>query len=286
MPAVSVWILVAGFLFTLMSLSAKICSAYFSPFEIIFYRALFGTVCLGLMMLLQGIPPVTQHPWAHVKRCTAGISCFFLEILALQHLPLSVAQSIDYTSPLIFCTFFILMSLRGGQKVQWPIVSAVIVGFLGVLFIAKPSTEGISVIGVAYAAAAAFAGACTSWCLRDLGRYGEPNTRTVFYFMLAGTLVGGVAMMVSPEPVHAPTVEWFWPLAGLMTTGFAAQVLSTYAWAKGHSLLNAVFQFAGIFFGVFLGMFAFGETLDWLSLIGVGVIFSAGLFSSIYLKKH
>lgn len=58
------------------------------------------------------------------------------------------------------------------------------------------------------------------------------------------------------------------------------------AWAKGHSLLNAVFQFAGIFFGVFLGMFAFGETLDWLSLIGVGVIFSAGLFSSIYLKKH
>lgn len=135
MPAVSVWILVAGFLFTLMSLSAKICSAYFSPFEIIFYRALFGTVCLGLMMLLQGISPVTRHPWAHVKRCTAGISCFFLEILALQHLPLSVAQSIDYTSPLIFCTFFILMSLRGGQKVQWPIVSAVIVGFLGVLLL-------------------------------------------------------------------------------------------------------------------------------------------------------
>ena len=285
MPSASLWVLVAGFLFTLMSMSAKMCSGYFSPFEIIFWRSVFGLVCLFLIMVRKGIGIPTKHPMAHFKRCVCGVGCFLLEILALSRLPLSVEQPIAYTSPLIFCVFFLISSRRSGNRIEWPVVGAVITGFIGVLLIARPTSVGINLDGLLLAVAAALAGASANWFLRDLGRQGEPKERAVFYFMLTGFVAGGAGMIFSPYELHLPQGEWIWPLLGVMTTGCVAQVLWTYAWAKGHALLNSVFQFAGIFFGVLIGMVAFHEHIEMLSLTGIGVIFASGLFSSLYLRR-
>ena len=135
MPAVSLWILVSGFLFTLMSMSAKICANYFTLFEILFWRSLFGIVCVASLMIYQGVPFPTKHPMAHIKRCVAGILCFLLEIWALCYLPLSVEQPISYLSPLLFCSFFVISSRRTGDRIDWPVIGAVVLGFIGVLFI-------------------------------------------------------------------------------------------------------------------------------------------------------
>lgn len=285
MPSASLWVLVAGFLFSLMSMSAKMCSGYFSPFEIIFWRSAFGLVCMFFIMVSKGVAIPTPHPMAHLKRCVCGVGCFFLEILALSRLPLSIEQPIDYTSPLIFCIFYLISSRRSGNRIEWPVVGAVVTGFIGVLLIARPTSVGINLPGVLLAVAAAVAGASANWFLRDLGRQGEPQERAVFYFMLTGFVAGGLGMIFSPYALHLPKAQWIWPLVGVMTTGFIAQVLWTYAWAKGHALLNSVFQFAGIFFGVLIGIVAFGEHVEMLSLAGVGIIFASGLFSSLYLRK-
>ena len=285
MPAVSLWILVSGFLFTLMSMSAKICANYFTLFEILFWRSLFGVVCVASLMIYQGVPFPTKHPMAHIKRCVAGILCFLLEIWALCYLPLSVEQPISYLSPLLFCSFFVISSRRTGDRIDWPVIGAVVLGFIGVLFIARPSAEGFNATGVVLAILSAFAGASTNWFLRSLGEQGEPSERAVFYFMLMGLLTGIIGIFFSPEPFHIPHGKWVWPLTGVMTTGIVAQVISTYAWAKGHSLLNAVFQFFGIFFCIVIGVAVLGENPDMTTIFGAVLIFVAGLFSSLYLRK-
>ncbi len=285
MPAASLWILFSGFLFTLMSMSAKICSVYFTVFELAFWRSLFGVICIALLMIHRGIPFPTKYPLSHLKRCVAGVCCFFLEIVALSYLPLSVEQPIIYLSPLFFCFFFVVSYRYAGKPIEWPIIGAVVLGFIGVLLIAHPTSETFNAIGVAFALAAAFLGACSNWFLRSLGQQGEPEERAVFYFMLTGLVAGIVGMIFSPEPIHLPQTKWILPLLGVMTTGLLGQVLMTYAWAKGHSLLNAVFQFAGIFFGVVVGIVAFRENPDSTALFGVVIIFAAGLFSSLYLRK-
>ena len=285
MPSVSFWVLVSAFLFTLMSLSAKLCTGYFDPFEIVFWRSLFGLSLLTLVMLKKGIAFSTQHPWSHAKRSIAGLCCFTLEVIAVGLLPLSVAQSINYTSPLIFCLFFTLSSIIHRTKIDWPIIGAILFGFTGVLLISKPATQDIDSAGILCGLAAAVCGAAASLFLRDLGRQGEPSERAVFYFMLSGLVLGGLRILCFPNSAHLPTADTAWPLLGVMTSGVAAQVLWTYAWSRGHSLLNAVFEFSGIFFGVFLGWLCFNEHLDWLSLTGIGMIFSAGLYSSLHLKK-
>ncbi len=286
MPAASLWILVGGFLFTLMSLSAKLCSAYFHVYEILFWRAAFGLICIALFMLYRGIPFATKHPFAHFRRGVAGMSCFALEICALSYLPLSVEQPIAYLSPLVFCIFFVVSSKLHGNRVEWPIIGAVLIGFSGVLLIARPESSGFNLTGVIIALIAAFAGASSNWFLRDLGQQGEPNERAVFYFMLTGTAAGALSMIFIPGELHLPSSESIYPLLGVMASGLLGQVCWTIAWAKGHSLLNAVFQFSGIFFGVLLGILVLGETIDTISLLGVMVIFVAGLFASLYLRGH
>ena len=285
MPSISFWVLVSAFLFTLMSLSAKLCTGHFDPFEIVFWRSFFGLSLMTLVMLKKGIAFSTQHPWSHAKRSIAGLSCFILEVIAVGLLPLSIAQSINYTSPLIFCLFFTLVSIIHRTKIDWPIIGAVLLGFTGVLLISKPTTQDINSVGTLCGLAAAVCGAAASWFLRNLGKQGEPSERAVFYFMLAGLVFGGVRMLCFPATVHWPTADTALPLFGVMTSGVAAQILWTYAWSRGHSLLNAVFEFSGIFFGVFLGWLCFNEHLDWLSITGIGLIFSAGLYSSLHLRK-
>lgn len=285
MPSISFWVLVSAFLFTLMSLSAKLCTGHFDPFEIVFWRSFFGLSLMTLVMLKKGIAFSTQHPWSHAKRSIAGLSCFILEVIAVGLLPLSIAQSINYTSPLIFCLFFTLVSIIHRTKIDWPIIGAVLLGFTGVLLISKPTTQDINSVGILCGLAAAVCGAAASWFLRNLGKQGEPSERAVFYFMLAGLVFGGVRMLGFPATVHWPTADTALPLFGVMTSGVAAQILWTYAWSRGHSLLNAVFEFSGIFFGVFLGWLCFNEHLDWLSITGIGLIFSAGLYSSLHLRK-
>ncbi len=285
MPSISFWVLVSAFLFTLMSLSAKLCTGHVDPCEIVFWRSFFGLSLMTLVMLKKGIAFSTQHPWSHAKRSIAGLSCFILEVIAVGLLPLSIAQSINYTSPLIFCLFFTLVSIIHRTKIDWPIIGAVLLGFTGVLLISKPTTQDINSVGILCGLAAAVCGAAASWFLRNLGKQGEPSERAVFYFMLAGLVFGGVRMLCFPATVHWPTADTALPLFGVMTSGVAAQILWTYAWSRGHSLLNAVFEFSGIFFGVFLGWLCFNEHLDWLSITGIGLIFSAGLYSSLHLRK-
>ena len=286
MPAASLWILVGGFLFTLMSLSAKLCSAYFHVYETLFWRSIFGLICIALYMLYRGIPFATKHGFAHFRRSVAGMSCFALDIWALSYLPLSVEQPISYLSPLVFCIFFVISSKLRGNRIEWPIIGAVLVGFSGVLLIARPESSGFNLTGVVIALVAAFAGASSNWFLRNLGQQGEPNERAVFYFMLTGTCAGALSMLLIPGEIHLPSAESVYPLLGVMASGLLGQFCWTIAWAKGHSLLNAVFQFSGIFFGVALGVVFLGETVDSTSLLGVVIIFAAGLFASLYLRGH
>ena len=285
MPAASLWILVSGFLFTLMSMSAKICADYFTVFEIVFWRSLFGIICISLLMIHRGVGFPTKYPMAHLKRCIGGVGCFLLEVVALRYLPLSFEQPIAYLSPIIFCFFFVVSSRRAGNAIDWPVIGAVVLGFIGVLFIARPSAAGFDATGVAFALLSAFAGATANWFLRSLGQQGEPSERAVFYFMLTGLIAGIVGMIFSPDSLHLPRGKWIWPLLGVMTTGLLGQMLTTYAWSKGHSLLNAVFQFAGIFYGIVVGIVALGENPDMTAIFGVVIIFVAGLFSSLYLRK-
>ncbi|MCF0253761.1 MAG: DMT family transporter [Duodenibacillus sp.] len=285
MPLKSFWILLGSFLFTLMAMCAKICAEHFSIFEIMLYRAAASIVVIGGYMLARRIPFGTAYPMAHFRRCAAGICCFYTETLALTMLPLGLTQALGYTSPLFMAVFMIVSALAFGRdKVEWPLVGTVAAGFVGVLLIIKPSSAGMNAAGAALALVSAFFGASASWFIRDLGRQGEPPVRAVFIFMLANFAAGLAGTALSEEGFHSLDAAYLAPLSGVIVTGLFGQTIWTFAWAAGHAMLNAVFQYAGIFWGVAVGIALLGESVDALSACGMTAVFAAGVYSSLYLN--
>lgn len=289
MPAYSYWILLADLLFALMALGIKIAGNDFNAFEILFYRAAFGVTCMGIIMCVKGIPFTTKHPLSHLKRCTFGTLCFYFEILALGLLPLNVVQSLEYASPLIFAGFMLIATLANRGKLEKPLFISILVGFLGVLLIVQPweSLGSVETKGVLLALIAAFLAACVNWYLRTLAIQREPNERTVFYFMLFSGIFGATGTTFFGGGFHFPIDSGPWlAICGVAVSALMAQVLVTLAWGYGHPLLNAVFQFSGILYGAIIGILALSEKISLLTLSGMILIFAAGLFSTLYLKKR
>lgn len=277
----SLWMLAACFFFMLMALFAKICTGHFSAWEVVFYRSLVGLVFMTAVMVRKKVAFGTRYPLSHLKRCAAGTLCFALEVSALKLLPLGLAQSISYSSALIFIVFFIASSLARRRPVEWPLVAVTAAGFGGVLLIARPGASGFDPVGVALGLGAAFCGACVSWSLRELAGQKEPRERTVFYFMLAGVLAGFAATAAGSEGFHEVTPQLLVPLLGVGVSAVIAQIAMTYAWTCGHPILNSIYDFSGILFATLAGILFFGESPDLFSAAGMAVVFASGAAASV-----
>jgi drug/metabolite transporter (DMT)-like permease len=66
------------------------------------------------------------------------------------------------------------MAVLHREKVQLPAAACVFAGFIGVLFIAGPTSKGINALGVLYAFTGAVLAASASRFIRDLGNRTNP----------------------------------------------------------------------------------------------------------------
>ena len=119
--------------------------------------------------------------------------------------------------------------------------------------------------------------------IRHLTHKGEPGERIVFYIMLAGSLTGFV--FAFGDGWHDVTPFSILLLFGVGFSATFAQIATTYAWAKGHALVNAVFSFSGIPFALLFGVALFGETIDLVALLGMAVVALAGIFATLRRLK-
>ena len=119
--------------------------------------------------------------------------------------------------------------------------------------------------------------------IRHLTHKGEPGERIVFYIMLAGSLTG--FLFAFGDGWHDVTALSIALLLGVGFSATFAQIATTYAWAKGHSLVNAVFSFAGIPFALLFGIALFNETIDLVALLGMAVVAGAGIFATVRRLK-
>jgi S-adenosylmethionine uptake transporter len=113
--------------------------------------------------------------------------------------------------------------------------------------------------------------------IRQLGRVGEPEWRTVLFFSVA-VCVSSLAGLLFEGWGHA---DWtgYLSLLGVGVTGLFGQLAMTRAFGLGSALLTAALQYSTIIFAALLGMGFWGEQLDALAWAGMGLIIFAGLLS-------
>lgn len=266
--------LVAGFLFGCMGVFVKLGAALFSSVELVFYRSLIGLLAILAVAGARRLPLRTRVWRNHLWRGLAGVTSLGLYFWCITVMPLATAVTLNYTSPL-FLTLLTTWLLK--ERFHWPLVAAVIVGFAGVVLLLRPHLDEdqwlAGVLGLVSGVFAAFA----YLNVRRLGRLGEPEYRTVFYFALVSTVAGGAGLVFTG--VHPVTREGLGIILGMGTTATLAQLALTRAYRTGKTLVASALAYSTIVFASLFGMALWGEVLPLSAWIGMALIMGSGMLA-------
>ena len=163
-----------------------------------------------------------------------------------------------------------------GEPVGWRRWTAILVGFVGVLIILRPTGAGFTPASILLLAAVFFTSG------RDLvtRRIGSdvPSLTVTLFTAAANTAVG--ALLIAPmggwQPMDLGT---FLPLviaALLVFSGYQAVIMSM---RTGEISFVAPFRYTGLIWGLVIGVLFFGERPDVFVYAGAAIIIVSGLYS-------
>lgn len=274
------WMILASLFFATMSVCIKYASADFGTFELVLYRGLIGMVFMAGLCRAQGVSLATRVPMMHVWRSVVGVASLSAWFYAIAHLPLATAMTLNYMSGVWVATFLIGGTLVLGRVQdlgrQGPIVLTVLGGFAGVVLILRPTIEQNQLFAGVIGLLSGLGAAMAYMQVAALGRMGEPESRTVFYFSVGTTVVGGVCsvMFTGFSPWTWPQALWLLPIGVLAALG---QLSMTMAYTQGATLVVANLQYSGIVFSALYGLFLFGDQIPLTGWLGMLLIIACGI---------
>ena len=273
------WMILASLFFATMSVCIKYASVHFGTFELVFYRGIIGMVFMGGMCRLQGVSLRTPVPMMHVWRSVIGVTSLSAWFYAIAHLPLATAMTLNYMSGVWVAAFLVGGTLVMGRLQdalrQGPIALTVMAGFAGVIMILRPTIEQNQLFAGVVGLMSGLIAAMAYMQVAALGRIGEPESRTVFFFSVGTTLVGLLgSLWIGLTPWTWPAVLWLLPV-GLLAAG--GQLCMTMAYSKGATLVVANLQYSGIVFAALYGLFLFGDQIPLIGWAGMGLIIASGI---------
>lgn len=272
----SFYMVLASLAFALMLVFIKLSGQKFgmNTYEITFWRVSFALVLLGGFSWLKGRSFRTNYPKEHFWRSLAGSIALLMNFYVVLHLPLATASTLQNTSAIFLGLLSIIILKQKPSLMAW---LSLILGFIGVVILLKPATGGDTfamLIGLASGAISGYA----YLQVRELSLLGEPAWRIVFYFSLLSTIIAGLlALYFGFSPVTLANLPY---IIGIGVTALAGQLLMTYAYQVGQKFVVATLSYMTVVFALLFGVWLFGERLDWVSLLGIGVIVASGIIST------
>lgn len=257
--------------FAFMAIVIRLASETLHTFEIAFFRNFFGMLA-ALPLLLKHGPGLlrTKQLPRYFVRCAIGIGAMFASFWAIGHLPLAHAISLTYSSPL-FVTIAAVLWL--GEQVRARRWSAVIVGFIGVLVIVRPGTEGFAA-GSLVAVLAAVLSGIVAIQIKQLS-YTEPADRIVLWTTLLWVPMSLLPALMVWEWPHG--IVWLWVVAaGIL--GTSGHMLWTRALKLGDVSALTPISFMQLPVVAVAGWLLFGEGLDRWTGAGAAIILAANAY--------
>jgi drug/metabolite transporter (DMT)-like permease len=263
----------ALFLFAGNDASAKFLNAYMDSVQVVWARYMSAFALAVILLNPVKNPRVmrTGRPWLQLGRSTLLVVSTTLNFIALRYLQL------DQTMTIMFCTPFLVALLSGpllGEWIGWRRWIAIMVGFCGVLLVARPGAGGIHPAALMIFASA-LCYAFYSLSTRVLARTDSDET-TNFYSNLVGAAVVTLAVPFVWTPQSDPKVIALMCAMGLFS-GFGHYLL-----IRAHRLAPAAvlapFIYSEIVWMIGLGFLVFGDVPNHWTLAGVAVVILSGLY--------
>lgn len=239
---------------------------------LLFARNIFGLMFLVPVLAHYGLADLKtgQLRW-HVLRALSGVTAMYGFIYVIVHLPLAEAILVKLSTPL-WLPLVALLWL--GDRLRLANLLALVLGFVGVLFILRPGTdasEPAALVGVAAATMAAVA----KVCIRRMSDT-EPSHRIVFYFALFSALISAIPLGWG---FQWPQGRQWLLLAAIGACGTLGQLLMTQAYRVAKPAQVGPYTYASVVYASTLGWMFWDEALSAGLLVGTLFIVAAGLIN-------
>lgn len=244
------------------------------PFEIAFFRNLFGMLALAPWFLRQGIRPLrTKRIGLHSLRALINVVAMLLFFMGLSLTPIAKVQALAFTAPL-FASLLAVVFL--GERMGVPRWTALIVGFAGALIIIRPGSASMDLGSLLVLASAA------TWSLAII------VIKTLSRTDSSVTITAYMVLLMTPMSLLAAVFVWQWPdpwqLTWLVFVGVSG-TLAQLAMAQSLYLADTTtvmpLDFMKLIWGAIIGYLLFSEVPGAGIWIGGGVILAAATYIAI-----
>ena len=267
----TVWMIGAMFSFSLMAVSGRELATSLNTFEIMLFRSIIGF----LIVLVIGYFARTLF---EIKRGRLGLHFFRnlahfsgqnLWFLAVASIPFSQLFALEFSTPVWVA---LLAPIFLGEVLTKQRVLAVILGFAGVLIVARPDINQFDfAIVAAVACAICFAGSmmATKSLTSD-----QSITCILFWLTLMQLAMGLVATVFMGTITFPEGVNIIWiMIVGI--GGLTAHFCITNALTLAPAIVVIPLDFMRLPLISVIGFLAYGEAFELPILFGAGVIFIA-----------
>lgn len=213
----------------------------------------------------------TKNPKVHAIRLTGAFVGLTCGIWAVGLLPLTTATTLAF-SQTFFMAILALIFLK--ESVGIHRIGAIIVGFVGVLIVVRPGSEGFANLGTFIAITGALGAAVAFISVRWLSQ----SERTATLLVYQATFVGILAAIPMFWLWKTPDFMGWILLTSVGVLAVPAQWIGVTAVRLGESSLLAYIQYAKLLYAGLLGYFIFDEVPDRYTLIGATVIIASALY--------
>ena len=267
----ALWMVGAIVSFSSMAVAGRAVSAELDTFDIMTYRSVVGIAVLWTFLTLSGAWGQVSRRWlgVHAVRNLAHFTGQNLWFYAVTVAPLAQVFALEFTSPV----WVVLLSpLVLGERLTRVRLVSVLVGFAGVLMVARPTPDALSP-GVVAAASSAIFFALSVMFTRRLTRT-ESVLCIMFWLTLMQAVLGVVAGAWDGHMAWPSAQAWPW-LVLIGCAGLLAHYCLTSALAIAPATVVVPIDFVRLPAIALVGMWVYGEALDAWVLVGALVIFAA-----------
>jgi len=251
--------------FSAMHVLIRLLSSELHPFEVAFFRNLFGVMALLPILARSGLGVMrTGRLPLHALRSVIGLVSMLLFFSALSRTGLPKVTAMSFTAPL-FATVGAVLVLR--EPIHARRLVALLLGFLGTLIVMRPDAgldRGVLMV----------LGSSALWAIALLTIKALSHTESSF----AVTLYTGLFM--APLSLVPAWLVWTWPtpreyawLAVMGIIGTLSQLVMTQAFREADATAVLPVDFTRLLWASAFGMLVFGERPELATLAGGTLIF-------------
>ncbi len=273
--AAALYMVGAAFFFSCLSGVIRELGQGMHPFEVAFFRNLFGLAFMLPWIVYRGLGTLrTQRFSLYGWRALLSLASMLAWFTALAMLPFEQAIALSFTAPL-FATAGAALFL--GETVRARRWTATILGFVGVLLILRPGVEGLS-LGAGLAILSSVIMAVLTLIVKNLSRT-EPSDAIVTYMVLLLTpmsLVPALFVWTWPDPA-----TWLW-LFAMGALGSLGHMCYMRSFARADASAVMPYDYTRLLFAAVIGYLAFAEIPDLFTWVGAAII----ACSAIYIARR